>query len=171
MSNIITKMTVKGVGANPSKAKAENRKVPLARIFGTAAGVVHKVDNRGEPITGITGNFEGVNLETGEVYSSGVLYLPGGIHEMLLNAVDQGEEDAKGKPTYNSVQFAFDISAVPATNPIGYSYEATQLIEASKADPMAELRASLPAMPALPAPAKADDAAAPAATEEAPAKK
>lgn len=154
MSNIITKMTVKGVGANPAKAKADNQKTPLCRIYGTASGVVHKVDNRGEPITGITGNFEGVNLETGEVYKSGVLYLPGGIHEMLLNAVDQGEDDDKGKPVYNSVNFAFDISAVPATNPIGYSYEASQLIEATTADPMAEIRGALPDLPALPAPKK-----------------
>lgn len=151
--NLVTKMSVKTIGANPSRAKTENRKVPLGRFYGVARGIIMKVDNRGEPITGLTGDFYGVNIDTGEKYQSGVLYLPGGIHEMLVNGVDQGETNDKGKPVYTPVEFGFDVWATPASNPIGYSYEATPLLEARVSDPIADLEEKFADLPkALPAP-------------------
>jgi hypothetical protein len=149
---ILTKMSVKALGANPARAKTEEKSVDLVRIYGIASGLVFKADPKtGDIQTAISGDFEGVNLESGEVFRSGILWLPGGIQELLINAVDSGETDKNDKPVYNSVRFGFTISAVPATNPIGYSYAAEQLIDAKKDDPLADLREQLPA---LPAPAK-----------------
>lgn len=150
---LLTKMSVKSVGANPARAKTENCKVPLARFYGIARGIVMKVDQRGEPITGLTGDFYATNVESGEEFQSGVLYLPGGIHELLVNGVDQGEMNDKGKPIYTPVEFGFDVWAAPATNPIGYSYEATPLLEARVSDPIAALQEKFGDLPkALPAP-------------------
>lgn len=149
MSKIVTKMSVKTLGANPARAKTDNKSVDLVRIYGIASGLAFKADPKtGDIQTAVTGSFEGVNLETGEVYSSGVLWLPGGIQELLVNAVDTGETDKNDKPVYNSVKFGFTISSVPATNPIGYSYTAEQLIDAAKNDPLADLRSEMPALPA-----------------------
>ena len=153
---ILTKMSVKTMKANAARAKAENKKVHLARIFGIAQGLKSVVDNRGEPITALTGQFRGTNVETGENFSAGVLNLPGGIHEMVENAVDTGTVDAKDRPIYTPGEFAFDISSAPATNRIGYSYEAESLVKAKESDPLEELIGKISEAKALPAPAPAE---------------
>jgi hypothetical protein len=151
MATIVSKMSVKTLKANPALAKAENKRVFLCRIVGIAGGLVTKVDTRGEPITGITGNFRGKNVVTHEEYESGVLYLPGGIQEMLENAVNKGELDKNDKPIYEAVEFALDIYSVPASNPIGYSYEAEPVFKAKEADPLSELMAKAEEARNLPA--------------------
>jgi len=146
---ILTKMSIKTLGANPARAKTENKSVDLVRIYGIATGLAFKADPKtGDIQVAVTGNFEGVNLESNETFRAGVLWLPGGIQELLIGAVDTGTKDANGKPVYNDVKFGFTIAAVPATNPIGYSYSAEQLIDAEKNDPLADLRSALPALPA-----------------------
>lgn len=164
---ILTKMSLATLGANPSRVKNEKdakgapvTSLDLVRIYGIASSLVFKTDPKtGDIQVAVAGNFEGVNLQSGEVYRAGVLWLPGGIQELLINSVDTGAKDGNGKPVYQDVKFGFTIAAVPASNPIGYSYTAEQLIDAQQNDPLAELRSSLPEMPALPAPTdKATDA-------------
>jgi len=159
---ILTKMSIATIGANPSVVKTEEfvksgaSSHPIARIYGIATGLVFKVDPKtGDVQTAVSGNFEAANLATGEVFRAGVLWLPSGIQELLINAVDTGAVDANGKPVYNDVKFGFQINAHPAKNPIGYSYSAEQLIDATQNDPLADLRAELPALEAP----KADAAA------------
>lgn len=152
---ILTKMSIATLGANPSVVKSEEfiksgaSSAPIARIYGIATGLVFKVDPKtGDVQTAVSGNFEAVNLADGEVFRAGVLWLPSGIQELLINSVDSGEADANGKPIYNEVKFGFTINAHPAKNPIGYSYSAEQLIDAEKNDPLADLRGALPQLPA-----------------------
>ena len=130
-TSILTKMTVSTMSCNPGEAKAKNEKVLVARITGTASGIKAAVGKDGDPVTGLTGEFYGAAMQSGKVFQSGVLYLPSGIAELLISAVEgDGELGADKRPIYNQVEFAFDIFAVPAKNPIGYSYEAKSLIQA-----------------------------------------
>lgn len=150
--SIISKMSVKTLGCNPRLARDEQRR-PLCRIYGMATGTKVQEDKvQGNIFVSLTGNFEGVNLENGEVYRSGKLYLPNGIHEVIESAVKKLADGAG-----ESVQFALEIHSVIATNPIGYSYEAKNLVRAEIADELETLRGKLPEVKvkALPAPAGA----------------
>ena len=149
---VLSKMSVKTLGGDPARAKKEGKEVPLCRIYGIADHIIAKQDRDGNPITGIGGNFEGVNYETGAKARSGVMYLPAGIHEQIVGAVDTGVLDDKDRPVYSSVRFGLEIVAVPASNPHGYSYKAKHLMDAAEDDPLSELADSLPDMPALPSP-------------------
>jgi hypothetical protein len=145
--NVLPKMSIKTLGCKPHLAKDSDKPVALARIMGIANGVKWVEGQGGELSPAILGAFEGVNLQTGEVYQSGKLFLPGGIAELISGQFKT--DDDKNK----SVQFAFDISSVAAKNPIGYSYQAKQLTKPAENDPLALLRKE---MPALPAPTKDD---------------
>jgi len=155
---IISKMSIKTLRCNPRAAAVgegqPHKKLAIARIYGKASGTKTQEDKvKGEVHTAIVGNFEGVNLETGEVFRSGKLYLPKGVHEMVESAAKKLEAEGEG----DSVQFALEIYAVSATNPIGYSYEAKPLVKAAVADDLETLRSQLPEVPkqkALPAGAK-----------------
>src|SRR5690606_33315883 len=110
----------------------------------------------GDPTTGLTGQFEGTNLETGEIYQSGVCYLPSGILELVAASLVADAALDKANRTNPTVRFAFLISAVPAKNPIGYSYSIEQLVEPEQDDPLADMRKALighKSLPELPAPA------------------
>lgn len=157
--NIVAKLSVKEIGCNPkvASAKEEGDKtaVILCRIFGVATGLKSKEDTvRGGVTTAIIGEFEGVNLQEGntnhgKTFRSGKLYLPAGIQEMVESAVSQVEKDG------GSVEFALEIRAVRATNPIGYSYQAVPLIKPRENDALSALRASITAQALPPAPAPA----------------
>lgn len=133
--SIVPKITVATMGCNPSQAKADDKKVLVARVAGKASGLKHTVGKDGDPTTGVTGEFFGVNAQKGTQFQSGVLYLPSGIIELLIDAVvGEGELDANDKPIFNRIEFAFEIFAVPAKNPIGYSYQAKTLMEAKASE-------------------------------------
>jgi len=146
--NIVSKLSLKTIDCDNTRGKKE--RVHLARIFGIASGIKVAKGQNGEPVYGVTGDFRGINIEKpGDTFQSGILYLPGGINEMLLAAVDTGEVDAKDKPVYREVQFAFDIFAKPSSSPAGYQFEATPVIDAKETDVMAELSSKLPPLPGV----------------------
>lgn len=133
-ASILTKMTLKGMGCRPQRAAAEEKRVPLARIYGYASGIKAKEDASGNIHQAIVGQFEGINLETGEVYRSGILFLPAGIHDLLAKpASEQGA----------NVQFGLEIHSIPATNAIGYSYMAKSLLPVTGKDLLTDLRSTL----------------------------
>ena len=145
---LLTKMSVATMGCPAKKILGygdEVRTLPLARILGVATGIKVKEDkNSGYVHIAIVGEFEGINMHTGEVFRAAVLYLPAGIHELLEGPL-RANKDA-------SIEFALDIAAVRATNAAGYSYAAKPHVEARENDKMAALRNSMPALPALPKP-------------------
>lgn len=148
--NFVSKISMKSIGVSPAK-HATDKGTPIAIILGMASGLKDVVDKvRGETFHALVGEFEANNLETGEVFRSGVLYLPTGIHDMIEGGVKklQGESDF--------VQFALQIIAVKANNPAGYTYQAKSLVPSQTVDPLTKLRQSLSTStaPALPAPAK-----------------
>jgi hypothetical protein len=131
----IGKITMSTIGTNPTKAKALNQTVPVAIVYGDASGIaVVKHPARDENFVSITGNFEAISMESGEVFRSGVLYLPKGMHEQLVEAVKGREEGAE------PIRFGLEINAFPAKNPIGYSYSAKAFVKQEGVDALSPLR-------------------------------
>lgn len=146
MSNtaIVTKMTIKTINCNAKDGS--DGKTLLCRMYGIASGIKSAEGKDGDLLFGLTGDFRAVNAkEPDKIYQSGVMYLPGGVNEMLVAAVDTGEVTDKGKPIYSEVKFAIDIYSKPATNPAGYQFECVPVIDVVETDAMAELAGQLPA--------------------------
>lgn len=143
---ILSKITAKGIGADAAKGKTG--RVHLYRVYGKAGGIKVAEGKDGDAVYGLVGDFRAINPEEpNRVYQSGILYLPGGINEMVVQAVNTGNVDDKGRPVYNEVKFAFDIFSKPATNPAGYQFEAQAIVDAKETDVMIELQNELPPMP------------------------
>jgi hypothetical protein len=144
----------------------------IAVILGKATGIKTGEDATGKVWEAITGTFQGHNTNTGEIFRSGKLFLPQGIHESIVSAV-------RSLPEGGSVKFAMKFTRVEADNPIGYSYQVVELLpkeieqdelsdvmkavapKFAAALPVAEVPA-LPAPEATPAPAEAPKQQAPA---------
>lgn len=144
---ILPKMTAKTLGLPAHRAK-DGAPVELGRIYGEATGIITN-EIGGDLLFGLKGQFFGDNYHnTEKTFQSGKLYLPGGVNEMLVSAVEgEGVEDDKGRPIYNAVKFAFSIRSVPSNNPAGYSYEVTPVIDAVQSDLQSELQGMLPPPP------------------------
>ena len=170
------------VGVAVAKVPADGGRVFIGRIAGTVSGLHQTVnDETGEVQTGLKGSFRGISskfepMDSGNkdangaaimvdsdkrvIVTAGRCYLPGGLQEMVeaaYAAATQGDGNAK-----NTVDFALDLYAIPATNKAGYSYDGDTVMEASATDPLDTLfsiAASTKPMPgmattALPAPAE-----------------
>ena len=157
-ANYRSKLTMRTIEASPERAKTHKQRVAVAEFYGIADGIKLVDDPAGDQtFTALTGNFEAVNTFTGEIWRSGVLYLPGGFHEMIVAMLNQITEDKdRSKFDKAQVQFALAIDAVPADNPAGYSYVAKNLLPVAKADALSAIRnmmiASKKEMGLLPAP-------------------
>src|SRR5512146_888366 len=142
VANYRAKLTIATIGGSPERAKTEKGRVHVAQIFGIATGtkeVPNPMDET-KPFTAIVGNFEAVNMHDGTIHRSGVLYLPGGLHEMVTGMLDELKDNKESKFDKPQVQFALAIDATPADNPAGYQYVGNSLLPPAKADPLAMLR-------------------------------
>jgi hypothetical protein len=101
-------------------------------LIGTAFGVVAKKLPNGEPSIALTGKFEGTNMETGEIFRSGVMYFPGGVHEFVVAALDSNPDA--------NIDFAVELYTKPSKSPAGYQWEVKPIVDLSLADPLADLR-------------------------------
>jgi hypothetical protein len=158
---IITKMSVKGINCKPT---GTNPATPLCVMYGRATDVKTGENKDGTIWSALTGSFEAVNLQTGDIYKSGKLFLPGGIHETVESAVRGLKQAEKEGSTSVAVEFALEIRSIEAKNPIGYSYQAVNLRPARATDELDPLRKAIlesrqkrqalpPAPPEQPAPA------------------
>jgi hypothetical protein len=141
-----SRLTLKDLGADGQTVKAllkdlpePQNKVTVARFYGTVTRVAFQNDKMGtgQVYTQFIGNFEGVNMITGEVVASARMYLPDGAQQALENQVTE-VQNKKGKNT--TVQFAFEIRAVRNSNKMGYSYETAAILKPEEADPIAAVR-------------------------------
>lgn len=128
----ITMATI-GAGKIAKRAVLEEKELVTARIFGIASGIKLRANIAGDKFEAIAGNFEATNMETGEIFGSGILFLPAGLHEKLLEPLKNGEDGL-------TIQFGLEISAFPASNPQGYSWKAKNIVQVAQADPLADLR-------------------------------
>ncbi|AAX45597.1 ssDNA binding protein [Enterobacteria phage PR4] len=143
---IVSKLTLKTIGAQP-KPHSVKENTALASIYGRVRGKKVGQSTFGDFIK-FEGEFEGVNIATGEVFRSGALILPKVLESLLAGAVD-GE---------NTVDFAVEIWAKPSEKGnTGYEYGVKPLIEPAASDELAALRNQVKA--ALPAPAAGEAAA------------
>lgn len=150
---IIGKISLKGIGAQPA-ANSVHEPRELASIYGAARQFVTGVTTYGD-YTKFKGDFEAVNLGTGEAFKSSALILPEIVETMLINALlAEGAKAGKAK-TANAaeqagtdaqapVEFAFTIGVRPTTNKEGsgrgYEFTVKPLQEFSGADAIAHLR-------------------------------
>lgn len=144
----INKITIKGIGCKPQAvtAMADGAVHTMCRIYGVLNKVQEKESmvNPGSMEVALLGEFEAVNLETGEVFRSGKLYLPGSLSDILRSNLDKYKDEEKTA----TVQFAFEIATVHASNPIGYSYQTRAISGARKVDALAAIRQQILALPA-----------------------
>jgi len=148
---LLTKMSIATLGCNPKVASArplgDTTPIPLCAIYGIATGIKVKEDKAtGNVWTPLVGEFEAVNLQSGETFISSVLYMPSGIHDV----VEQAVMNPTDPENFNRVEFALEIRAVRANNPIGYSYQGVPRVAVAARDPLAHLRSSVASQIKLP---------------------
>lgn len=135
---ILRKITVATVCGKVGRMGEKDEPKALMRVYGFANGV-----KRGEtafgPWAGLTGQFEAVNLETGEVAVAPVCILPEPMGSLLVSRAENGE----------AVQFAYEIGVkYSAKGSAGYEYTTKVIVKESQNDPLAELRQQVKALPA-----------------------
>ena len=134
------KLSVSQINCNPAEAKSTRGKVFIATFVGLANGI-KTVTNPQYPdveFVALTGTFLATNRQTGDRFRSGILYLPTGFHEGILEALSSALDRANKDSPYDQqlTQFALDVYAVPSSNPAGYSYEAKSLVAPDKKEPI-----------------------------------
>lgn len=157
---VANKLTVAGLGLTKEflqkllADKAEGDTVVVASIFGKATSYdakQSKLDPTREDIA-FKGEFEGVNMITGEVVNAPKAYLPGAAEGATKNAIDQlGEGEA--------VIFGCEIAVKKkASSAVGYVFGVSVPKHPTAQDPLAEIREQMKslstanAVPALEAP-------------------
>lgn len=152
---LVGKLTLKSMGCQGAIVLVTKAKTPLARIVGIARNIKAATGNNGDPVFGLTGQFEGTNIQDGKIFKSAVAYLPNGILELILDPLEAvlNGEDKVAKA--NGIPFALDIFAVPDGNKAGYTFTAEIVGKNLQADPLAALKAqigeqAMPKFPALP---------------------
>lgn len=135
--SIIGKITMSSIGTKPGLVAAlpdGQNELPLARIYGKLNNVRVQVDkDKGVSYTFFVGSFEAINMQDGEVYRSGKLFLPKGISELVEAAVQKNPDAA--------IAFAFEVRAIKANNPAKYSYKVLALKSPEAEDELKEIRA------------------------------
>lgn len=148
--NTLKKISTKTMGFTSSKqmrevaATGKGAAVPLYRVIGIGSGVKRGVSDFGE-WSALTGMFEATNIHTGEVFSAAVCFLPRYAQEIIEGAL-------AGNPD-NTVQLACDVCVQESDIEIGFEYTVTFLSQQDQSA-LDAIRADLPDLPALPAPAK-----------------
>jgi hypothetical protein len=134
--SIIGKITMSAIGTKPGLVvtlpEGQNE-LALARIYGKLNEVRYQADkDKGVTYTYFVGSFEAINMQDGEVYRSGKLFLPKGISELVEAAVNKNPNAAIG--------FAFEVRSIKANNPAKYSYKVLALKNPEAEDELKEIR-------------------------------
>ena len=139
--NLVSKITVATLDAQP-KAHSITVDTHVATIFGRCTDKKVGQTQYGDFVT-FKGDFEGLNVQTGESYRAGSLIVPS-ILESLLDSAINTEEN-------NSVDFAVEVWVKPSEkSKTGYIYGIKPLIEPAESDVLALLRKQV--ISSLPAP-------------------
>jgi hypothetical protein len=152
----INKITMKAVGAQPKAGTVEAPHM-LLHVLGIARSFKTGSSNYGF-FQKFSGDFEAINLETGEVFRSNNLMLPA-VAEMLLKSAlidagaeagragDRGIPDREGKAATVPVEFAYAIGVKPGKpregaqeSYAGYEYTVESLTTSKRSDALQSLR-------------------------------
>lgn len=147
MAQILKKLSVKTVCGSISKKLIEQLKanggaaVPVMRVLGIATGSKSGQTNFG-PWVSLTGNFEAVNLETGQTFKAQNLLMPMGYCEDgALKLQQEGVTNLNVACDVFVRYFKFGEE-----DKYEYTLEAHQTT-AEEVDPLASLRAAVPPAP------------------------
>jgi hypothetical protein len=127
--------------------KIEKPKGPTAlyRVIGTVIGVKTGTSTYGG-WTALMGDFEAINLDSGEMYASSKAFLPEPALSMLA---------AASMKSPGGVEFAVEVGVKPANNAFGYEYTVRPLIDSAPTDALKALRGvAFADVKAIAAPAK-----------------
>lgn len=123
--------------------------VKVGRVYGVAASAVRRTnDVNGQPVESIAivGNFEGVAVNGGEVFSASTVYFPKAFAEQLAFALSV---DGAGL-----LQVDTDIGVEATGKSIPYEWTTTSFIETEAAGVLLQLRNSRGSQAKLAAPAQ-----------------
>jgi hypothetical protein len=141
--SIISKITMATIGCKPALVTTlpeGQNELPIARLYGKLSDVRYQDDKaKGQIYTYFIGTFEAINMQDGDVYRSGKMFLPKGISELVEDATKKARE----KDPKASIAFAFEVRAIKANNPIKYSYKVLALKNPEAADELREIRESV----------------------------
>ncbi len=135
----------------------ENPTASLAKIVGRTTTAQPVQSEQGESIR-LIGEFNGVNLLTGEAFTSTTCFIPNFVAQPLANALQESE----------SVDFAIEITAkYSEKSAVGYEFGVKPLLETKRTNALQELmdRAGV-ALPALAAPVTEESNIAPIAKKK-----
>lgn len=142
-------MNYRNVGVPGEKIKEPGapNPMPSCTIRGEVSGVAKKGKNQnGEDSWALTGQFEGVHAVTGETCFSGQLFLPSGIHEMMLAPFLDADENNVPSP----IIFSYAIEIIRASNKSGYSLVVKSLLPVQRPDRLQQIREAEKKFAALP---------------------
>ncbi len=144
MANAVKSKIVPGKDlGEPSAVKllqGDNAELMMGTVFGIVSGIIQRKMPTGEVYEGLKGTFQAVPADPKrDTITSGVCYLPSGFYELIADPFKalQAEDETA------TLKFGFEVSAVKANNPAGYSWKYQPLVEPSKDDPLATFRAEL----------------------------
>lgn len=163
---ILKKITVRDVCGkitidDIAKAKSEGV-LQLCDIIGIARKARPGSTAMGEFVK-FVGSFRAKNLQTGEIFSSGAVILPGAVPDLLYGALGETEGE---------VQFGFRVGIKYDENAIAkYVYEVESLLAPSEADPVELLASRISSGGQLPAPVQAEEPQEPTEEQPAPSRK
>lgn len=124
-------------GKEVTVLKNDGEVIDLMTIYGRVNGFKSGVTDNGEFIA-FTGQFEAINLMTGEESSAPKIFVVEPLQGMILAQLAEAE----------SVDFAVKLSLIVNSDAIrGYEYRVTPLIEAKRTDALEGLRALALAAP------------------------
>jgi hypothetical protein len=142
----LRKITIKSVLGSKFEPEdvnlKEKRSVKLLRVYGVIAKTRAEASDLG-PFVRFLGEFEAVNLLTGEMFSAPACILPKFLEDQLAPACE---------PDKMPVTFAVEIGAVYNKDvPTKFMYTAQPLVETVSSAPMKQLKEQLSKL-ALPSP-------------------
>lgn len=155
---LVTKIALKNVG-NPKQITVlpeTVRELHLGAIVGVATNVKRgKMPDGVTETIGLAGSFEAIPADASkDTVRSGVCYLPDAFMLPIIDALSDeiGSDGKVTKEGVASVQFAFEVYAIRAENPQGYSWQLRAAVPPTENDPLAEAKKALVALRATPAP-------------------
>lgn len=146
MSNILKKISTK-TAVSVMDFKQFTVDTAVLRIMGICRKAIPGEHPQYGRFLKFVGEFQAIDLRTGNISVSSVAFLPAPVDGMLEAAL-QGAEDSP-------VEFGFDITVHPRPDlQVGYEYVVSEVIESAPSDPMAALAARM-SQKALPKPVEA----------------
>jgi hypothetical protein len=152
-----TKLTLGDLGTpalvktlSPEDLAKRGGKLIMGRLIGMASKMIERksLKNPDEIFEGLGGSFRSIpnkdapNPAEAEELESGALFIPDAFHNMIADRL-KAAKAANPDDNNVNVRFAFDICAVPAKNPAGYSWDFRPLIDSDTLNPLDDLANSV----------------------------